>query len=121
VIVAGFGLRATAREDTLRAALARVGAPTLSALAAPADKADHSALQSLARAMGLPVLAIQPDQLRVQATATQSSRQPARYGTGSVAEAAALAACGPGARLIHPRLISPCGTATVAIAQGPQT
>jgi cobalt-precorrin 5A hydrolase len=71
--------------------------------------------------MGLPLLAIPLDMLTAQTTTTKATRQPARYGTGSVAEAAALAACGPGARLIRARHISPCGTATVALAQGPQT
>ncbi|MHA6346914.1 cobalamin biosynthesis protein, partial [Roseivivax sp. CAU 1761] len=43
---------------------------------------------------------------------------PARYDTGSVAEAAALAAAGPGARLLGPRAVSPDGCATCALAQG---
>lgn len=121
MIVAGFGLRATASEAGLRAALDAAGASALTALAAPADKADHPALVSLAAALNLPLLAIPLDRLRAQTTATPAARQPARYGAGSVCEAAALAACGPGARLICTRQISPCGTATVAIAQGPLT
>ncbi|MDZ4135469.1 MAG: hypothetical protein U1D06_07725 [Paracoccaceae bacterium] len=36
----------------------------------------------------------------------------------SVAEAAALAAAGPGARLLVARRVSPDGRATVAIAKG---
>lgn len=125
MIVAGFGLRSTASEAGLRAALDAAGVSGLTALAAPADKADHPALIALAAALTLPLLAIPPDLLLAQETATHSARQPARYGAGSVCEAAALAACGPGARLICTKQISPCGTATVAIAtdkaQGPLT
>ena len=123
MIVAGFGLRATASAAGLRAALHAAGASGLIALAAPADKADHPALAALAAALNLPLLAIPLDRLLAQMTATPAARQPARYGPGAVCEAAALAACGPGARLICAKQISPCGTATVAIAvaQGPLT
>jgi len=43
---------------------------------------------------------------------------PARYGARSVAEAAALAAAGPGARLVGTRVISDDRLATAAIAEG---
>ncbi|HZV10809.1 MAG TPA: precorrin methylase, partial [Novosphingobium sp.] len=45
------------------------------------------------------------------------ARMIARFGTGSLAEALALVAAGPGARLIAPRHISTDGMATAAIAQ----
>jgi cobalt-precorrin 5A hydrolase len=48
---------------------------------------------------------------------TQSARVRERFGTGSVAEASALAAAGPGARLLGPRVISGDGLATAAIAE----
>jgi cobalt-precorrin 5A hydrolase len=48
---------------------------------------------------------------------TQSPRVQALRGVGSVAEAAALAAAGPGARLLGPRAVSACGTATAALAE----
>ncbi|MBN2629034.1 MAG: cobalamin biosynthesis protein [Rhodobacteraceae bacterium] len=116
MIVAGFGLRASASEDSLRAALAATGAMGLTAIAVPADKADHPALAALAASLKLPLLAVPLAQLVAERTPTQSARQPRRYGCGSVCEAAALSACGPGARLIRPRQISPCGTVTVAVA-----
>ena len=50
-------------------------------------------------------------------TPTQSPRVQALHNTGSVAEAAALAGCGPGARLVLTRIISPCGRATIAISE----
>ncbi|HMO06737.1 MAG TPA: hypothetical protein PKD10_03685, partial [Paracoccaceae bacterium] len=40
-------------------------------------------------------------------------------GDDSLAEAAALAAAGPGARLHGPRAVSPCRRATCALAEGP--
>jgi cobalt-precorrin 5A hydrolase len=39
------------------------------------------------------------------------------FGTGSIAEASALVAAGPGARLRGPRAVSADGTATAAIAE----
>ena len=56
--------------------------------------------------------------LTAQATSTQSPASRASRGTGSVAEAAALAAAGPGARLLSPRVISADGRATCALAEG---
>ncbi|HRO16470.1 MAG TPA: hypothetical protein PLL33_15800, partial [Paracoccus sp. (in: a-proteobacteria)] len=41
----------------------------------------------------------------------------AAHGTGSVAEAVALAAAGPGARITTRRVVSPDRSATCAIAQ----
>ena len=63
-------------------------------------------------------LAVPLAALRLQTCATTTPNQPHRYGTGSVAEASALAACGPGARLLRPREIAPGGLATVALAEG---
>jgi cobalt-precorrin 5A hydrolase len=118
MIVAGFGLRASATEASLRSALVFAGEVRLSALAAPADKAGHPALASLAKALALPLVPVGDADLRAQVTETASPRQPARYGKGSVAEAAALAAAGPGARLLVARLVGPDGLATVALAEG---
>lgn len=119
VIVAGIGLRAAADGAALRAALALLGPARLTALATPVDKADHPALRGLADSLGLPLIAVPLEALRAQTCATPARHQPARYGTGSVAEAAALAACGAGARLIRDRQIAPGGLVTVALAEGP--
>lgn len=120
--VAGFGFRAGATAASLRSALAETGGITggasLAALATAADKADAPALRELAGELGLPLRAVPLAELAAQATQTLSSRQPLRYGAGSVAEAAALAAAGPGARLIGARAISADGMATAAIAEG---
>ncbi len=110
MIVAGLGLRASATAADVAAALAGL-APDL--IAVPEDKAAHPALAGRSvRPVPLPLL-------RAQAAPTPSPRQPARYGAGSVAEAAALAAAGPGARLLLPRRIAPGGRVTLALATGP--
>jgi cobalt-precorrin 5A hydrolase len=117
VIAAGFGFRAAATADSLANALARAGAaPAL--LATPDDKARSPAFRSFARRLGLPVLGIDPAALAAQPTLTQSQASRAARGTGSVAEAAAPAAAGPGARLLGPRVVSDDGMATCALAQG---
>ncbi len=50
------------------------------------------------------------------ATLTDSRHSRQSRGTGSVAEAVALLAAGPGARLLGPRLISTDRRATTAVA-----
>ncbi|WP_431298266.1 cobalamin biosynthesis protein [Tabrizicola sp. BL-A-41-H6] len=115
--VAGFGFRKGATEAALRDALMRVGGPDgVTMVATVADKA--GGLRNFARSLGLPLVAVPPGDLPGQAVATRSARVTALYGTGSLAEAAALAAAGPGARLIAPRAQSADGTATAAIAEG---
>jgi cobalt-precorrin 5A hydrolase len=115
--VAGFGFRAEASEAALRDALARAGGGQgLSALATAADKAE--ALAGLAAALDLPVLALDRAALERQPVATRSAKVEALRGTGSLAEAAALAGAGPGARLIAPRAVSADRTAAAAIAEG---
>ncbi len=114
--VAGFGFRKGATEAALRDALLRAGgAEGVTRLATAANKAEG--LRGLARSLGLPLVAVPPGDLAGQAVLTQSPRVSALYGTGSLAEAAALAAAGPGARLIGPRAQSGDGTATAAIAE----
>jgi cobalt-precorrin 5A hydrolase len=117
VIVAGFGFRAAARADSLADALSRAGrAPGL--LATAEDKAHTPAFRAFAQRSGLPVLGIDPAALAAQPTLTQSQASRAARATGSVAEAAALAAAGPGARLLGPRVVSGDGMATCALAEG---
>lgn len=118
MIVAGFGFRAAATVSSLEDALDRTGrALEVHALATASDKAETPAFAAMAALAGLPVLAIDGDRLRAQDTETQSPDSLAARGTGSVAEAAALAAAGPGARLIAPRVVSADKMATCALAQ----
>ncbi len=113
--VAGFGFRASASVDSLRSAyeLASAG-HTITALATTKSKA--AGLRSLAQALALPILPIPAADIAAQHTPTQSPRVLARHATGSLAEAAALAGAGPGARLLSPRHISNDRLATCAIA-----
>jgi cobalt-precorrin 5A hydrolase len=112
MIVAGFGYRSGATAASLRSALAlaQAGAPTVTHVATLADKLP------LLAALGLPVIAVEA--VAGIATPTHSAASLAARGSGSVAEAAALVAAGPGARLIVSRQISPDRMATCAIAEG---
>lgn len=118
MIVAGFGFRSSAGLSSLEAALvlARQGLPAVTHLATASDKA--AALAPLAEILGLPVIGIAPEALVSAATITRSCASLKARGTGSVAEASALAAAGAGARLLRPRCLSPDRMATCAIAQG---
>ena len=119
MIVAGFGFRSDATLAALQDALARAGgAEGVTHLATLDAKAPD--LAALGRALALPVLALDPEVLAQQTTITRSRRVTELYGTGSIAEAAALAGAGSGARLRGPRAISGDGTATAAIAEAPR-
>jgi cobalt-precorrin 5A hydrolase len=116
MIVAGFGFRSETTFAALEDALTRAGGPEgVTHLATVATKVGN--LEPLAQTLGLPVLALAPEALRGLTTLTQSDRVAGMFGTGSVAEAAALLAAGRGARLRGPRAVSADGTATAAIAE----
>jgi cobalt-precorrin 5A hydrolase len=116
MIVAGFGFRSEVTLAALQDALDRAGgAKGVTHLATLAAKAE--VLTAFGAVLGLPVLAVAAEALAGQSVITRSDRVAALHGTGSVAEAAALAAVGPGARLRGPRAVSADGTATVAIAE----
>ena len=115
--VAGLGFRALADVASLRDALRLAGGTTgLTALATAEDKANIPALIRLAAELGLPVIAVRLATLSSQA-ATPSAHGPRRYGAHSLAEAAALAAAGPGARLVTARAVSTDKLATAAIVE----
>lgn len=125
MIVAGFGFRRAATCASLRSALDRAQDQALAGtgqsfaitlLSAPADKAEAPCLRDLARLTGLTVRAIPAADLRAVKTPTRSHHSQRHRDTGSVAEAAALAAAGPGARLLSSRFISEDRLATCAVA-----
>jgi len=117
--VAGLGFRQDVTLASLREALAAAGGSEgLMAVATVSDKADTEALKLLARECGVPIKAVPAEMLADIDTPTQSQRITEKFGTGSVAEAAALVAAGPHARLIATRAISRDRTATAAIAEG---
>lgn len=112
--VAGFGYRQAAPLAALRALLAQAEAAggQVDALATLPSKI--AVLQPLAAERGLPLRAVIVTGV---ATPTQSPRITALHGTGSVAEAAALAAAGAGATITVARISAPDGMATCAIAE----
>lgn len=128
MMVAGFGFRRGATLASLRDALAQaleVTQPATSAhaitlLAAAQDKAEAPCLRSLVSDLGLPLCVVAPDQVANTPTLTNSAAVRALRGTGSTAEAAALAIAlmhsGPGAKLLHPRAVSTDRLASCAIA-----
>lgn len=118
--VAGFGFRAAATAESLRSALEIALAQSdrsnpLTALATAWDKAAAPEFRRFAAECRLPVLAIPADALQLQ-EAQASVHVPARYGHRSLAESAALAAAGPGARMLVLRCVSADRLATAAIA-----
>jgi cobalt-precorrin 5A hydrolase len=124
MITAGIGLRpetsAAEVEECLDQTLAAAGLSrsALARLATLASRRDEPGLAAVAQAHGLTLVAI-PDEALAgfeAACATRSTRISGLYGVGSVAEAAALAAAGPGASLIQPRIAT--ARVTCALARG---
>ena len=117
MIVAGFGFRGAATAESLLDALDKARGPQAPALLATAeDKAAAPALQALSARLGLPIHAVTLDALARVETPTRSATVRALRGSGSVAEAAALVAAGPGASLLGPRAVSADRMATCALA-----
>lgn len=122
MIVAGFGFRGAATRDSLLDAYrAAAGAQVADCIATASDKAGTAAFRGLAAELDLPVRAVAAADLHRQPVTTQAAASLAARGTGSLAEAAALAAAGPNARLLCPRVISDDKMATCALALGETT
>ncbi|CAD5254156.1 MULTISPECIES: cobalamin biosynthesis protein [Halomonadaceae] len=114
--IAGFGFRREATLESLAQALDRLiehyGA--IDKLAAA-----HSMLplvEELGRLRGIEVIAVADAELPTVTTLTHSAQSLQARGTGSVAEAVALLAAGPGATLLGPRIISADRQTTAALA-----
>jgi cobalt-precorrin 5A hydrolase len=124
MIVAGIGCRKGASaadiSTVIAQALARAGlaSQALDAIAAPESKADEQGVSAAAAALGVPLVLVSRADLQAAGARaqTRSERVLALMGVPSVAEAAALAASGPAARLIVPRMS--VGIATCALAAG---
>ena len=127
MIVAGVGCRKGAQaadiEAAIMAAFARVGlaATELRLIATSAAKGGEPGIAVAASAIGVPLVLIPQRDLAAAGdrTVTRSERVIALTGVPSVAEAAALAAGGPTARLIAPRIA--VGPATCALADTGET
>jgi cobalt-precorrin 5A hydrolase len=117
--VAGLGFNTDATLASLREALLAAGGLTgLAAVATVSEKAEAEPLKQLARECGVPIRAIPAARLAGVETTTRSRLVMEKFGTGSIAEAAALVAAGSRARLIVTRVVSEDRTATAAIAEG---
>ena len=117
MIVAGFGFRQAASVDSLLDALDRArAAQTPDLIATAEDKATAPVFQALSDHLNLPIRAIAQDVLAQVETPTRSVTLRALRGSGSVAEAAALVAAGPGASLLGTRAVSADRMATCALA-----
>jgi cobalt-precorrin 5A hydrolase len=124
--IAGIGFRAGASEASLVDALEKAagarenaaGGLPLDALATLEDKMENRVIRALAARFGLPVIAIPRARLAGIETLTYSPRVASMLGTGSAAEALALAPLRPGARLVGPRALSQDRMASAAIATG---
>jgi cobalt-precorrin 5A hydrolase len=122
MIVAGVGCRrgapASDIEAAIRTALSRadIAADALNGIATIAAKGAEAGIQAAAERLGLAVVLVPEADLQAvePRTQTRSERVRTFAGVSSVAEAAALAAAGPTARLIAPRLV--IGAATCALA-----
>ncbi len=116
MIIAGFGFREDASAASLRDAYDRLGGDA-DAIAVLDDKAGALCFKQLAEKLGLPVFVVTMEEMQAVETATQSAKVQEKRGTGSVAEACALAAAGSDGRLMAKRHISEDRMATCALAQ----
>lgn len=96
-----------------RAGLAAAAPATLFTIA---DKRGEPGLAAAAAMLGLDLVFLTPAVMAAVASrvSTPSKASMARFGLPSIAEAAALAGAGPGARLLVPRMVE--GGVTCAIA-----
>lgn len=122
MIVAGIGCRRGATPEEIGAALdtalERAGRPLakIELLATSTGKREEQGIAETAASRGLRLVFVEQADLEIASArgATWSRRVLALAGVPSVAEAAALAAGGPKARLILPRIV--VGPVTCALA-----
>ena len=127
MIVAGIGCRKGASAEEIGAALdtalERAGRPLakIELLATSTRKREEQGIAETAASRGLRLVFVEPADLEIASArgATWSRRVLALAGVPSVAEAAALAAGGPKARLILPRIV--VGPVTCALASDEAT
>ena len=117
MIVAGFGFRSSATVESFTDALVRAEGPAPDLLATLDSKSETTAFAAFCLSQNLPLRTVSMGDAERQKTQTSSESSQAAYGVGSVAEACALAAAGPGARLLGPRAVSGDRLATCALAE----
>tara|TARA_R110002110_G_scaffold27592_21_gene100127 strand:+ start:1010 stop:1378 length:369 start_codon:yes stop_codon:yes gene_type:complete len=120
--VIGIGFRGAADLSSLQNALQKVlataGTGGIDALVTEAAKSREKVFRELAQVVGVPGLGVSAHDLGQMITPTQSDRIQDRFGTGSLAEATALAAAGPEAQIVVRRVVSDDAMATAALAEG---
>ena len=122
MIVAGVGCRKGTKATEIKAAIAAalagagLGLAAVRLIATSAAKGGEAGIAAAASSIGVPLVLVAQDDLAAagERAVTRSQRVLALAGVSSVAEAAALAAGGPAARLIAPRIA--VGPATCALA-----
>jgi cobalt-precorrin 5A hydrolase len=121
MIVAGVGCQTVCSTDEIvalvRRALAACGEQT-ACLATATSRATLPAMREAADVLGLSIEAIDHAALLAEQPRCKTVSPAALRATGlaSVAEAAALAAAGPGSRLILPRIASARATCAIAVS-----
>jgi cobalt-precorrin 5A hydrolase len=123
VIAAGIGCRrnisAAEVQAAIEAAFLRTGLANrhLDLIAVPIVKESEAGIREVAAARGLRLIFVSQEALEAAgaATLTRSAPSMAAMNVHSVAEAAALAAAGPNARLLAPRVA--VGSVTCALAE----
>ena len=123
LIAIGVGCRKACSPDAITAlvrdALARAGAlEGERRLFSLADKRGEPGLVAAAETLGFALVFLPRDRLAAEEPRllTRSSAAERRFGLASVAEAAALAGAGPGARLLGPRRAAGGATCAIALA-----
>jgi cobalt-precorrin 5A hydrolase len=127
MMVAGIGCRRGATADAVVAAFdlalehCNIERPQIAALATAADKSGEAGIADAARSLGLRLVFLTPPRLQLASAGalTVSQRVLSLKGIPSVAETAALAAAGSGARLLGPRVATPTVTCAIAVGETP--
>jgi cobalt-precorrin 5A hydrolase len=127
MMVAGIGCRTGATADAVVLAFnlalehCNIERPQISALATAVDKSVEAGIADAARLLGLRLLFLTPEQLQSASAGalTASQRVLSLKGVPSIAETAALAAAGTGARLLGPRVATPTVTCAIAVGEAP--
>jgi len=122
VLGVGFSTRCSAEElaglatDVLEQALAGRAAGQAGRIVTLERKRESGLLEPVAERLGLAPLYLDATELApFQQDLAQSPRARAEVGSGSVAEASALAGAGPGARLVVEKITSPLATCAAAV------
>lgn len=121
ILVAGFGFRRGAQLSSLGEVLDQLEAQSGAIGRLAVASSMWPLVQQLGHERGIEVLNVADAVLPAMITLTRSTHSLKARGTGSVAEAVALVAAGPGGQLLGPRLISADRMATAAVARGVMT